>query len=62
VKYKWEMMKEVEIEVATGQCMMQFAQNAVSHVRFPLNQVKEDRFTAEIATNQNAEIDSNRVK
>ena len=40
--------------------MMQYVQNAVNLVKFPLNRLKEDRFTAGIVTNQ--EIDSKTIK
>ncbi len=44
--------------IATDPCMMQFAQNVVSRVKFPLNQQKVNRFTAGIVIDQKAEIDS----
>jgi hypothetical protein len=50
-EYKWDMA-----EIMTDKCMMQYVQSADSLVKFPLNQLKEDRFTAGTATNQ--EIDS----
>lgn len=45
MKYKWDMMAEI------GPCMMQYVQSAVNLVKFLLNRLKEDRFTAGTVTN-----------
>jgi hypothetical protein len=46
-------VKEWDLKVATGPCPMLFAASAVKRARFPLSRLKEDRFTAGTATNQN---------
>ena len=46
------MNEWIQVQVATDQCLMQYAANAVSHARFLLNRPKEGRYIAGTATNQ----------
>jgi hypothetical protein len=48
----------LKIEVLIDQCTTQHAQNVGSHAKYRSSQQKADRFTAEIATNQNHDSDS----